>query len=846
MYNGKRVQTFTGYYKICRYDELSGGFFLLNTDVLYFLSHLIVTGEQVEERQLSIFKVFLNQLDLTEIGKTEIEKILTNDDNKLTLNEIIQNLKGAKDLQELALQVGVTISLVTDLYGEDEEVFFEMARKLWGISKAKYKEFERAAEELISESADQCGIIKAHVSLSHPWFAILMEVINNQDQMQMALDKQILFSESEYKKAIEYCKGIAKEDYDYASPILNEHRMVLEEISSYIKKILEKIDDQKNDILSVKDSIRDMEQQINQLVEGQLEEVAKTMQKKRKAMDHFTISFMGKTKAGKSTLHSIITGRGKMEIGEGKQRTTRYNRIYTWNNIRIIDTPGIGAPGGRSDEEIAESIIDESDLICYLVKNDSVQSAEFNFLKAIKEKNKPIIILLNVKENLDQPAKLKRFLHNPEHIYERKDSKSLEGHINRIRRYAEAHYPNNEFAIIPVQLYAAILSKDESFNELERKILYEGSHIEYFFNAIRLSIIKEGHIRRSQTILDGLIYPVHSSYKVLNEHLKAFNTLSSKLKTLQESNSKKLQEIRETYQNRIGQTIEKEFGKLEDKISSFATNHYHMKKSELEKEWSKLVKSIGIERSLKSNIEEVFSRYIADIEQYLKEMVEDLSFTSERSVKGIDVKMPNLFDTKRFFAYLAGAGSILMAIAPFLTLSGPIGWAGFAIFAIGTGLSFLFKSKKTKIKEAIDNLTKGLEESVKKQKREVKQDTLLQFSKSHNQLSHNIEEYQNSLISALDKTIAILSGSQGLIQQQEMKLNKAFGYRLLNAHLPRNKIHFKLNDDLINEEVMGVDRDFGKNMTIRTSSILDEEIQQALSQTIQEQIVIVPNYIKKG
>jgi ribosome biogenesis GTPase A len=832
--------------EITKYAELSGGLFLLNSDVLYFLSHLIVTGEQVEERQLSIFKGLLNQLDLSEVGETEIEKILTNDDNKLTLNEIIQNLKGHKEFQEFAFIIGLTITLGTDLYGDDDEEFFELARNSWQISQARYKEFERTAEELISMSVGKCGITNDNEIVSHPLFSILIHVIHNHYQMQVERNNQILFSGSEYKEAIEYCKEIAKEDYEYAYPVLNEHRMVLKEISSYIKKVLEKMDEQKNDILSVKDSIRDMEQQITQLVEGQLQEVGKTLQKKRKAMDHFTISFMGKTKAGKSTLHSVITGGGKVEIGEGKQRTTRYNRIYTWNNIRIIDTPGIGAPGGKSDEEIAESIIDESDLICYLVKNDSVQSAEFNFLKAIKEKNKPIIILLNVKENLDHPSKLKRFLENPEYIYERKDSKSLEGHINRIRRYAEAHYQNNEFAIIPVQLYAALLSKEESFNEVERKKLYEGSHIEYFLNAIRLAIIKEGHIRRSQTILDGLIYPVQASYKVFNDHLKAFNTLSSKLKALQASNCKKLQEIRETYQNRLEQTIDKEFGKLEDKISSFATNHYHMKKSELEKEWSKLVKSIGIERSLKSNIEEVFSGYITDIEQYLKEMVEDLSFTGEKSIKGIDVKMPNLFDAKRLFAYIAGAGSILMAIAPFLTLSGPIGWAGFAIFAIATGLSFLFKSKKTKIKEAIDNLTKGLEESVKKQKQEVKQATILQFSKSHNQLSFNIEEYQHSLISALDKTITILSGSQGLIHQQEMKLNKAFAYRLLNAHVPLNKNQFKLKDDLINELVIEVDRDFGKKMTIGTSSILDEEIQQALSRTIQEQVVIVTNYKKKG
>lgn len=32
-----------------------------------------------------------------------------------------------------------------------------------------------------------------------------------------------------------------------------------------------------------------------------------------------------------------------------------------------------GAPGGKSDTETAQSIIDEADLICYIVTNDSIQ-----------------------------------------------------------------------------------------------------------------------------------------------------------------------------------------------------------------------------------------------------------------------------------------------------------------------------------------------------------------------------------------------------------------------------------------------------------------------------------------
>jgi predicted GTPase len=134
----------------------------------------------------------------------------------------------------------------------------------------------------------------------------------------------------------------------------------------------------------------------------ELNKVQESHQAKQRALSYFTIAFMGRTKAGKSTLHSIITQDGWESIGVGKQRTTRFNRIYEWKNIRIIDTPGIGAAdaGGRDDEDVAKSIVDEADVICYVVTNDSIQETEFKFLEQLKEKAKPLIIILNLKYNL--------------------------------------------------------------------------------------------------------------------------------------------------------------------------------------------------------------------------------------------------------------------------------------------------------------------------------------------------------------------------------------------------------------------------------------------------------------
>lgn len=63
-----------------------------------------------------------------------------------------------------------------------------------------------------------------------------------------------------------------------------------------------------------------------------IKKVRESLCAKQRALNHFSIAFMGKTKAGKSTLHAIITNEGWDAIGVGKQRTTRWTRVYEWKN----------------------------------------------------------------------------------------------------------------------------------------------------------------------------------------------------------------------------------------------------------------------------------------------------------------------------------------------------------------------------------------------------------------------------------------------------------------------------------------------------------------------------------
>jgi ribosome biogenesis GTPase A/uncharacterized protein YukE len=816
-----------------------------------FLTYLMVVDNQIDDREMLVFQDYLQKQDLSEEEQSAIIKILTNAEDKKPLDEIIDSLKGEQqmDVQATALQMGLTISLCTHFYDDGEKELLHKARRAWGISEVQFNEWYQQAETVVDELIDEVeGKSKKSAlfhKLSSPQFMKLLDVIHKWSPKTMQkkleeLNQKILLNGPEYGEAIAFCKRIAEADFQYAFPILEAHKNVLEGIYAKSQELMDLADDQKEQTLDVKGAIMDLQKQVHHLVNIRLQEVSDSLYKKKRAMNYFTISFMGKTKAGKSTLHAVITGKGAEEIGKGKQRTTRYNRVYVWNNIRIIDTPGIGAPGGKSDEEIAKTIIDESDVICYVVKNDSIQSAEFAFLQEIKKKNKPIIILLNVKENLDHPARLKRFLESPEHMYERKDAKSLDGHVTRIRRYASEHYKNDLFDIIPVQLYASLLSKDESFQPWEKAVLYKGSHVEQFLNSLRISIIEDGHIRRSQTIIDGLIYPVTESYNLIHGYKKIFFSMSEKLKKSRRTCKRKLGEIYQDTVKRLEQAIKKEFSKLEDKIVPFANSNYDCKENELKKKWQQTVKSIGFEKGLEAAMKAEFTKYGQEIEEYLKEMVEDLNYAGEKLAYDMDVDLPFLFDMKRLFGYIAGVGGLAAAFSWLLpaALAGPVGWIGGAVAVVGTLLTLLFKSKKKKIKEAIDKLTDSLEESVSEQKQAVKKKVLAQFKVSHQDLEENIINYQETIIAGLAKMDDVLVQSEEEIRSELDMLNKAYAYRLLTSHLPKADFPVQLRDDIISGHVKDVNRIFGKEFRITSEHGISAAQQVVLSKKLQEQVIV--------
>ena len=101
-------------------------------------------------------------------------------------------------------------------------------------------------------------------------------------------------------------------------------------------------------------------------------------------------------------------------------------------------------------------------------------------------------MLLNIKKNLQDSRRLEYFLKNPDKPFLTGDN-GIDGHINRIRRYAQEHYSNGYLDVVPVMLLAAQLARQEEDKKQASKLM-EASRIKDFEDLLRMAIIDYGAI----------------------------------------------------------------------------------------------------------------------------------------------------------------------------------------------------------------------------------------------------------------------------------------------------------------------------------------------------------------
>jgi len=483
---------------------------------------------------------------------------------------------------------------------------------------------------------------------------------------------------SKYIKTLKECSKIAKQEYKESNKKLKKLKKELTLSQNTLIETILKLDESDINDKSIYESIYEVNNKTSELLRNGFDNFENSFTKKADSLSDFTVTLFGRTKAGKSTIREALTNGDGSTIGKGAQRTTRDVRIYNWNHLRIIDTPGFDAYKGEEDEKIAFSQVDETDLILFLVTSDSIEESEFIKLASLRRENKPVIILLNVLYDIKHPIKRKRFLQNPRKYV---SIDAIKGHLSRLKFLSKKHFNIQNIAVIPIHALSAFESNNATGDE--KKKLYNASNFEYFKNFLIKEIEISGKQKRVQTFRDSYIFHLENSIKpVYKSSYRSLKPIVRLLYNKQIELKKWFDKFIPDKNDEIEREVKKLFAPLFNQLDYFVEQNVENKN--FGEKWNNLVN----EQITDGKIKSIQEKIISDLNRYLEEFFKEFKFDMNLSVSKIEsenivgVRKGSTGKIVRWTEAAAGTASAVILSTAVADSWNPLGW-GLAIVGIG-------------------------------------------------------------------------------------------------------------------------------------------------------------------
>ena len=731
---------------------------------------MVIVDKEINQMEVDVLDNYLPLSKEDELYHQRMQ-IFSDDEERMKLKDILDKLVMAN--YSVAQKTKIVTLLARIAYGDDYMASSEL-ELLIKVGKLLKLDIGQIIEETQSESnkridSSQLSSLKRFVGKMEN---TIYQSFANSDKKSVV---DMMLGGLGYSASIAQITEDAEKDLARVTRIIDDLNGMLNEEYNHLATIKPSSKKVSKEVLKIEEIIQGIRGSFNEIIDNSLTSNREVLDKKRRNIRYFTIAFMGRTKAGKSTLHKVITQQETDDIGVGKLRTTRYNRSWYWNKLRIVDTPGIGAPGGEADTEIAKSIIDEADVVCYVVTSDSIQETEFDFFSTIKERNKPLYIILNVKSNLNQAIRLKRFIANPDDWRLGDGPQSIKGHIERIHDKLDGKYNMDAVRIIPIHLLAAQIALSGEQDSKTSKILFDASNISEFTNSVKKEVQLSGSLKKSLSVIDGTSYQINTIWHKIYADLKSLKEGNEVLKKKQAKNytffKNELTQV-EQYLKTIFQGTRED---LHNRASAFASEHYD--DEDAGKTWGKDMVVKSINKRLEQQIQERFNDLNEKIKSELEEMIMDMRISLATDNIASNVSGESVTNTR------LAASVFVSVISAALFVWNPLGWSVAVLTVvgiIGSFLTSLFTSKSEKIRKATENLRKQLCDSIDSGIDKNLKQVLENTRKSINDTYKSIDSVLKAYTKNADDIIKDMDRLVKQVQEKENAINSLVSLRILD------------------------------------------------------------------
>ncbi|WP_427913928.1 GTPase [Ramlibacter sp. MMS24-I3-19] len=429
------------------------------------------------------------------------------------------------------------------------------------------------------------------------------------------------------------------------------------------------------------------------------------------------MTLFGRTMAGKSTIREALTRGDGTTIGKGAQRTTLEVREYTWNSLRIIDTPGIGAYAGNEDRAKAISVIDETDVVLFLASSDGIQEESFKGMQELRQHNKPLLFVLNVKRDLEKPVNMRRFLKDPRTVF---DDNELRGHFDRIHKLAGEYLGMRDVRIVPIHAQAAYLSTRPEHAE-HAEMLAEHCRLGDLLEELRSEVAWRGTVRRVQTIVDGTQVSLLDLQEELAEQAKTVRRTAQYLEDKFSELDAWLEGFIRSTNSRTETEVAQLVQPLRASVSTFIDEN--IERHDVGERWNRRVKALDVEGWLKQQQTSILDELRIRLAEFSREMSVESKLIGE-----FDAATPSQFDpwdVKRSLRWASAAGGALAGVAAVAGYFGaanfwnPVGWIAGGVSVVALGLSWLFGDREQKLQRQKAKAALQLRENIQKLEQDV-------------------------------------------------------------------------------------------------------------------------------